>query len=971
MKQPQHTRFLLLSPILLCILVSGCASLDERLASPDSAVRQEAFREFMSSDNLDGDLVKRAVANISDSASLENLAGNAKNASIRLAALSSVTNQAVIVNIADNDPDVDVRVSAIERIADQGVLKRIARNGTASDGKWTAEIEREKRAFANASAMIADEIRALRAKGDIQGSMNAAKRLGSNRGRRTLDLEKVQIAALRNLSDEETVLFVATNSPLAKVRAAAISKISNEADLATIALLDSNQRIRRVAYKQLADADLIGSVAKKETNADLALELLEKLPNRRTYNKLKRELARANEIIDKSRMDEDEGEFQLNQIGKEKLKNVDLSFEFDSPLVKVATDAELAIVRKAALDKLKTVPYFFRNAAEREIKRRLLGNGMSYKYRIFEWFDHCQPLADEYLVGLAAFAWPENDFPSEIILWGILADAASGSGMQFQSWNLKECLIARCRDRSLLEYLAKHQGSLNYAVGIDSRGYLRNGSKQVCLAGSFGSPNYGHSDYEPLYRVEDPWGLVPGLSSTKDMTGRASNYSCHYNENAVKMRIAVLDKEEADAIAAQKAEEAERIKAAALAEIQAEHSATKLIQTARSNADSDLRIAAIERIDDEAVLEDLATNDDKKEIRAASIRRLEDRDLLLDIIENDLDEEVRDVAFNQLREKHPSRVVVSFVHQLHKAKKVSTEALADALSTFDDSQLLRRLFIEDRSVAPELRVSALARVADSGYIATTAERTDSPEVAKAAIARIADDSVLLDVANGNARTKEEGVLKCALDRLKALSRWVTIASRLHDVAEQKAALEKIQTEKDLLKVVTDAQTPPLVVLLAAQRLKSDEVLGQITERVSEAESAWCVQLDKALDNVQQRISSARIHQTSRAAFESDFKDRVGSSEIEVMGSQMALGTWCLRWKDRLNASIAELDGIAGTIDSIDIPESSVFDKARDRAAELRKELGPLLSDQKKMLGDVEDFERIHKQALQMFGPSIL
>lgn len=908
--------------IAVALLCCSCASLDERLASPDVAVRNGAFQEFLSSEKLNNELVHRAIASVSDPGSLEKLATSAKTSSVRLAALSSVTNQAVVVSIANNDPDVNVRVAAIRRITDQSALGRIARNGTENDRK----------------------------------------------GRHTTDLEMSQIAALQNLTDDESILFVATNSPSANVRRAAMLKIPDEKTLAEIALCDPSIGVRNVAYSKISDANTIVSTAKDEPEADLALGLLKKLPNLRTYNQLKRELARADEIIDKSRMDENEGDFQLDQIAKEILKKIDLKFEYDSPLIKIMTYAELALVRKAAVEKIRAQPYVFRDFAEREIKRLLLSNGSSYKDRTFEWFDHCEPLDDEFLVSISHYAWPNNDFPSEIILWGMLADSVVSAGAPFGSYRTRGHLIARCRDRKLLEYLAKNS-SCHWMVGVDASGYWRNNSKKVCIAGGF-HDNNPKWDYEPKYKVNDPWGVVPGIVVyAKDYLASSKSFYC--NKEAVKARLAVLDKETADEIAVREAEVAAKIKADRLAAIRTESSQAKLVQTAQSDTDADLRVAAIERLDDHEVLEDLATNDNKKEIRATAVMRLDGREILLDIIENDLDESVRDVAFARMCDKHPSQITIPFILQLHKTKKVSTATLSKGVSLFSDSPTLRRQVVESRWVASELRVAALIRVADSGYLATTAMQSDSSEVVKAAISRIDDDSTLICIANGDATVKDEEVRKFALERLKSLSRWETIASRLIDTGEQKAALEMLTSEGSMLKVVMDNHTPPLIVILASQRIKSNETLAQIADVLSIAESAWRTQLNDSLDDIQQNLASARIHLTSRTEFESDFKSRVGSSEIEVMGSQLELGAWCVRWKNRLTSDLAELDRIEKSIDNLDIPEASCFDEARTRCAELRVKLQPLKAEQRKMLGEIEDWEKIHKQALEMFGPSII
>ena len=228
--------------IVTCLLglSTGCASLDERLASPDVIVRGKAFIELMSSKNLDLAMVSRAVNSIKDPKQLKRLVLSANDLSVRKSAFSAIEDQEFIVYVAQNSDSVFLRVAAINRIIDQELLKSIALNGTKYDA-----LEYEK---------ISEDL-----------SYRWYRKFYES------NLAEVQKAALAKLNDNETIAMIAKNASSSEVRQAAVMRISDKDTLSSLFYSEKEWNLRKLIAQRSGVPSLLSEVESVEVLRNRAL----------------------------------------------------------------------------------------------------------------------------------------------------------------------------------------------------------------------------------------------------------------------------------------------------------------------------------------------------------------------------------------------------------------------------------------------------------------------------------------------------------------------------------------------------------------------------------------------------------------------------------------------------------------------------------------------------------------------------
>lgn len=880
--------------VAFTLFVAGCASLDERLVSPDVAVRREAYAE--------------------------------------------------VLDTACKSGKWEEVAPMLDRISDQDDLEKVLYEQSHAVRLWGPRLSDEQ------ILQIASRIK------------------GEERFRRLVSKDCwPAVSGISNLTELERI---ATGSGNVKGRLLAVSKINDQGILVEIAKNGTDGSVREMAASMLTDSEKIREVAFLEPDADSALRLLERLPNRRFYNELKRQLNDAGQIVLESRLGEDMGLQEANNAGERIARKLgQSSYSFLSPWIKIATEAQLAKVRQKALGHIPAdKTEIWRSIAETEVKRFLLANGTSYKYRVFEWFDNFQPLDETVVTGFinSGMAWPDGNIPSEIILWGLLVHNHNGGYLSsYNGYQIALRLIGKSNDRKLLNYLSNDHAK-TYRCGVSqSRIGLKTDwrSRKVFLAERIDRVGQ-HESWEPDFETENPWGFVSGLQfSEKRNTDKMVLWSKIREAIA---RLAELDREEAAAAAARKAESDKREQERKLAAVRAEDSEESLIRTAKTASDRKLRIAAIERIKSMAALSDLAVNDADAAVRSAAIGKIDDDEVLLDSVENDFDSAVRDGAFKRLRQVFPDRCGVSFVHKLAVAKKISDTLLSSAVSSFLDSDELRGL-ISDAAVSVPVRNAALVRVNDEVFLKRIASSIDSPALQTAAIGKIADADFLLSMAND--RTIDPSVQSAALSRLKALSQWVRIAAGLQSPSEQKEALSHIASDEERVEVVKTGNST-IVKLLAAERIASPDRKSEIESIVRESESTWSACLETMLSEIQTRINTAKRTQKTCKDMEDSFANEIGTSVEAAMGDVFGGKVWCGRWQDKARTALAETASLKNELKALDVPRSQTFDFARKSIGKMTDELNEMTAAQQKILDDVTDMKKNFDKMVEMFGPSI-
>ena len=104
-----------------------------------------------------------------------------------------------------------------------------------------------------------------------------------------------------------------------------------------------------------------------------------------------------------------------------------------------------------------------------------------------------------------------------------------------------------------------------------------------------------------------------------------------------------------------------------------------LVVVATADADEDVRKAAVERLDDQVVLVEIATTDADEDVRKAAVERLDDQEVLVEIAATDADDEVRIAAVKRVA---------------HNSKANLRDAAAEIEAT---TRRVKSLFIEARA----------------------------------------------------------------------------------------------------------------------------------------------------------------------------------------------------------------------------------------------------------------------------------
>jgi len=176
-----------------------------RFRNSRAHIREEAI-EHLTDQNTLGWIAKNddyvfnrhsALRKIIDQSILEDIAKNAGDSYVRIAAIDKVTDQAVLAWIAQNDPDRDTKISAIHKLMDQVVLGKIAR------------------------------------------------------GEGIIPMLEVRFAALKNLTDQTSLGWIAKNDSAIGIRIFAISKLIDQHLLVFLAKNDERSDVRIAAIEKL------------------------------------------------------------------------------------------------------------------------------------------------------------------------------------------------------------------------------------------------------------------------------------------------------------------------------------------------------------------------------------------------------------------------------------------------------------------------------------------------------------------------------------------------------------------------------------------------------------------------------------------------------------------------------------------------------------------------------------------------
>ena len=176
----------------------------------------------------------------------------------------------------------------------------------------------------------------------------------------------------------------------------------------------------------------------------------------------------------------------------------------------------------------------------------------------------------------------------------------------------------------------------------------------------------------------------------------------------------------------------------------------------RNDSSVYVRMAAVERIDDEVVLADAARNDSYVPVRRLAVERIADEDVLIDVAMNDCESEVRRIAvkkiggWNVLADilRNESNGDIDLSHG---------DVLADAARNDPDRDVridaVKRIYDEDvlidvarNDFDRDVRMAAVERIDDEAVLAEFARNSYYDVGGKEALLGISDDDILADIA---------------------------------------------------------------------------------------------------------------------------------------------------------------------------------------------------------------------------------
>jgi hypothetical protein len=649
--------------------------------------------------------------------------------SVREEAVRGLTDPSVLAEVAKNDPSPDVRKVAVALVTDPSVLAGVAKNDASPDVRWAAV------GRLTDQAVLADI-----AEHDRDGSVRAAAvRLLTDQSvlvriARTDRDSPVSDAAIARVTDQAVILDIAKNHGESSRRATAVRRVTDHALIADIARTDLDWIVRWAAVEGVTDQDILVDIAKKDpysvvrgaalkrvTNqvvladfakndrdVDLALALVERVTDQpaladiaRHANAYRTQAAAVGRITDEN-VAADIAKAHCETTGEAAVARVTTP-ELLADIAKSATRwAGVALERLVGLSPpLSGVLALGRIGAPRSPAR--LG-----------WLDDPVPqLAQE----TDAIRQATRIAP----LVASVAKSAKDAYVRAEA-------VRRLGDP---ERLATYLETLANIAGNDSSPKVRAAAAETLDVTAYAELlKMLHTNVAALETEADPSRIeqLARFALSRDTRVAAIK---RVTDEAVLLQIAKNGDEDSN------------VQVLALGCVD---DPDRLADLARTAASYVARKAAVVRVTDQAVLEEIATQRDvgigNIDVREAATNRLTDQRVLAEIAKNDRFSDVRRAAVARLTGE---RMLAGVAKMAECTKNDGTRDVSKAaLERVTDQGLL----VEIARTAPiaEVRRAAVARVTDEVVAADITKNDVDAGVCESAVARVKDQGLLADIA---------------------------------------------------------------------------------------------------------------------------------------------------------------------------------------------------------------------------------
>ena len=252
------------------------------------------------------------------------------------------------------------------------------------------------------------------------------------------------------------------------------------------------------------------------------------------------------------------------------------------------------------------------------------------------------------------------------------------------------------------------------------------------------------------------------------------------------------------------------------------------------SSDWQLRKKAVEKLDDQQMLAEVAMNDQVSEVRLAAVERLTDQVQLAKVVSfPSPNTNLRLAAIEKLTDQ----TVLADI----AAKDMDVDVCGAAAKRLTDQSGLAEVAVE--GIHAEVRHTVVEKLSDEAVLATVASEDDNSDVCRAALRKLTDETVIASVALKN---KNSEICVEAVERLTDQVILAKVGTEGIHADVRKAAVEKL-TGLEVLEEIAMAETNGEVCAFATRRfLKRLEESPIAAYRVARGKTS-SVRIDAAVE----------------------------------------------------------------------------------------------------------------------------
>lgn len=231
-----------------------------------------------------------------------------------------------------------------------------------------------------------------------------------------------------------------------------------------------------------------------------------------------------------------------------------------------------------------------------------------------------------------------------------------------------------------------------------------------------------------------------------------------------------------------------------------------LADIAKNNENTEIRLAAIQRLDDQTALANIANNDSDFQIQFAAVQRLTNQTSLANVAYNNSSVQVRLAAVRKLTNQ------TSLANVAYNDR--DTEVRFAAVQRLTNQTSLANVAYNDRDA--QVRFEALQKLTNQTSLANVAYNDRDPDIRLAALQRLTNQTSLANIAYND---RDAQVRLIAVQKLDNQTSLTNVANNDRDTQVRLAAVQKL-TNRTTLTNIANNDRDEQVRKAASQRLNS-------------------------------------------------------------------------------------------------------------------------------------------------------